>query len=153
MHPLPHSNIPETRTHGRASSFLQTLSGRQVQHTWGRGPSVSLKALLKDFEEGIAVLAVVWKPSSDIFCWDQENKTCRTCHNSSKDNHRSNWETLLKKILSPHHFCVLEDGGVRKTDADDTPSKVSQKRKTVEKFGEHLTNLLNFGFHFVKNVQ
>lgn len=75
------------------------------------------------------------------------------CHNSSKDNHRSNWETLLKKILSPHHFCVLEDGSVQKTDADDTPSKVSQKRKTVEKFCEPLTNFLNFGFHFLKNVQ
>lgn len=35
-------------------------------------------------------------------------------------------------------------------DADDTPSKVSQKRKTVEKFWEYLTNLLKRDFHFLR---
>lgn len=35
----------------------------------------SLKKLWKDFEEGIAILAVVWQSFSDTFWWDQENET------------------------------------------------------------------------------
>jgi len=67
-----------------------------------------------------------------------------------KRQSQGNCETLLKKILSPHHFCVTEDGSAWKTDADDTPWKVNQKRKTGKKFWEYLTNLLNLDFHFLR---
>ena len=94
---------------------------------------ISYTSKLKKFFFKIPVLNLIWKPSSDIFWWDQVNQTYRMCHNIWKDNRRGNGESLLPKVLHPRG--VQRHRGWQCADNQDAHDMASEVRDCGEVSG------------------